>query len=408
MDYNTLLEMSTELGYRLAMSGAETFRVEESISRILGSYGLNTEVFAITNCLTVSVETPDGVLMTRMKRIGHHGNDLDAVERYNSLSRRICQQKPEPKLALQWLKETDAARLHYKLPMLLTGAAAGGAGFAVFYGGNLLDALWGGICGLLIGLISKFLDDLKVNPFFQTIAAAFFMALAAYGAGALGITTNSDTVVIGALMLLVPGMLFTNAMRDIIFGDINSGTNRIVQVLLIAAAIALGTGAGWNLAGSLWGVPVNPAPVDYSVWIECLGCLVGCAGFTIYYNIHGRGGLLCVLGGVLSWVAYSGVFHMSGNVILANFVGAIITAAYSETMARVRKSPAIAYLIVAIFPLLPGAGIYYTTNHLVRGDMDSFAAQGGQTIAIAGALAVGILLVSTIVRLQTVWRQRRK
>ena len=80
MDYSCLLELATNLGYRLAMSGAETFRIEESISRILAAYGIESEVFAITNCLTVSIETPDGKPMTRMRRIGFHGNDLDTVE----------------------------------------------------------------------------------------------------------------------------------------------------------------------------------------------------------------------------------------------------------------------------------------------------------------------------------------
>ena len=57
MDYHTLLELATDLGYQLAMSGAETFRIEESIRRVLAAYGIESEVFAIPNCLTVSIET---------------------------------------------------------------------------------------------------------------------------------------------------------------------------------------------------------------------------------------------------------------------------------------------------------------------------------------------------------------
>ena len=72
MDYDILLDLVTDLGYNLAMSGAETFRVEESINRILASYGIESEVFAITNCMTVSIKTPDGKAITRMKRIGFH------------------------------------------------------------------------------------------------------------------------------------------------------------------------------------------------------------------------------------------------------------------------------------------------------------------------------------------------
>jgi hypothetical protein len=76
------MDLVINLGYKLAMSGAETFRVEESINLILKAYGLEAEAFAIPNCLHVSIKTEGGKPMTRMRRIGDHGNDLDAVERY--------------------------------------------------------------------------------------------------------------------------------------------------------------------------------------------------------------------------------------------------------------------------------------------------------------------------------------
>ena len=65
MDYDLLLKVATELGYQLSVSGAETFRIEESINRILKTYDVTSEVFAIPNCLIVSIETPEGKLMTR-------------------------------------------------------------------------------------------------------------------------------------------------------------------------------------------------------------------------------------------------------------------------------------------------------------------------------------------------------
>lgn len=407
MDYNTLLDLAADLGYKLAMCGAETFRVEDSVNRLLATYGIESEVFAIPNCLTVSIETADGKPMTRMRRIGYHGNDLDAVEKYNSLCRRICSQKPDPKDAVQWLKDTDASRVHYKYMGFFLAHFLGSAGFSVLFGGTFVDALCAGVCGILIGFVNRFLDKLKVNPFFCTITSAFGMALAAYAMGAIGIADNTDTVVIGALMLLVPGLLFTNAMRDIIFGDTNSGTNRIVQVLLVAAAIALGTGAAWNLSNILWGATVNPLPVDHTFLMQLVASFVGCLGFAIYFNIHGPGALLCVIGGVLSWAMYLIVIELGGDDILAYFVAAVTSAAYSEAMARIRKYPAISYLVVSIFPLIPGASIYYTTYDIVRGDMTGFAAKGTHTIAIAGAIAVGILMVSTIVRLWTEWKNRK-
>ncbi len=399
MDYDALMDLVTELGHNLAMSGAETFRVEDSINRILAAYGAQSEAFVITNCMTISMRAPDGKLYNRMRRIGFHGNDLDSVEKYNSLSRRICAEKPSLELASQWLAETNASRLQYKLPLFLLGGILGAAGFAVFFGGSVMDALCAAICGIFLGLTDRFLDKFKTNPFFKTIICSFIMTITAYITGVLGLAGNTDAVIIGALMYLVPGLLFTNAMRDIIFGDTNSGINRIVQVLLIAAAIVLGTGAAWNLSNSLWGVSVNAPALEHSALIQMLAATVGCIGFFIVFNIHGPGGFLCALGGMVTWGFYCLTAHFGGSELTCYFVAALVAAIYSETMARIRKYPTISYLVVSIFPLIPGASIYYTANQFVIGNMTGFAAQGKHTIAIAGVIAVGILLISTIVRL---------
>ena len=249
MDYITLLDFAIDLGYELAMSGAETFRVEESVSRVLSAYGVESDVFAIPNYLIVTIRTEDRTPITRMRRIGVHGNDLDAVEKLSGLSRACCNRVPEPAEAKKWLAQVRNMRVRYPVPIEYLGDFFGGSGFALLFGGNLTDAFFAGICGILVGLANRMLEKFRANPFFRTIATSFLMALLAYGFGALGLTPNVDSVIIGALMLLVPGLLFTNAMRDIIYGDINSGINRIVQVFLTAVAIALGTATGSSFLG---------------------------------------------------------------------------------------------------------------------------------------------------------------
>ena len=89
MDYDELLELAMELGYQLQMCGAETYRVEESINRLLNAYGVQGEVFAIPNSLIVSMDIPNERPRTRMRRIPYHGTDLDSVEQFNGLCRRL-------------------------------------------------------------------------------------------------------------------------------------------------------------------------------------------------------------------------------------------------------------------------------------------------------------------------------
>ncbi len=407
MEYSKLLDTATELGYQLAMCGAETFRVEDSVVRVLGAYDIEAEVFAIPNCLHISIEPVIGRPLTRMRRIGIHGNDLDGVELFTNLSRRICSERPAPEIAAKWLKETMASKRLYSLPVYLAGNFLGAFGFSFLFGGSPADALCAGICGILVGLINTLMAHLKANQFFRIITASFLMALLAYGLGAARLSPNADAAVIGALMILVPGLLFTNPMRDIIYGDTNSGMNRIVQVLLIAMAIALGTGAAWSVADGIWGQIVSAGPITYSYWFQCFACALGCIGFAILFNIHGPGGLLCALGGVITWLIYLLAVQFTGSDLAAYFWGTLFASIYAEIMARVRKYPAISYLVVSIFPLIPGAGVYFAMHYAVTGQMQAFADQGMHTAAIAGIMAVAILLASTTVRIITMLRRKK-
>lgn len=407
MNYSSLLDLATDLGYELAMCGAETFRIEESINRILKAYGVEPEVFAIPNCLIVSIETPEGQLMTRMRRIGYHGNDLDGVECFNAMSRAICNRKPSIEEARSWLDQSSCFRKSYSLPIYLLGNGLGAFGFAYFFGGSHIDAILAAVCGLVVGLMGKFMGNMKTNPFFKTIASSFVMALIAYSMACLGLTNNVDAVIIGTLMILVPGLLFTNAMRDIIYGDTNSGVNRIVQVLLIAMAIALGTAAAWGVTDSIWHHVDVAQDIVYSYPIQCIVCLIGCVGFGILFNVHSLGVPLCALGGCLTWAVYLLTMEFSGNIYLANFWSAAFAAAYSEILARIRKFPVTSYLVVSLFPLLPGAGIYYTMGYALDGNVNLAVHKGLQTAAIAGVMAVGILLVSTATRALNIWLTQR-
>lgn len=404
MDHYLILDLAVDIGYELAMSGAETFRVEDTVNRILGSYGVQSEVFAIPNYLIVSLTTQSGEPITKMRRIGYHGNNLDNVERLNGLSRRICNEHPSPDEARNWLEVIHKTSRDHGFRIQLLGDFLGAAGFGILFGCSILDCFFAGLCGIVIGLVDAWMRRLKVNPFFATIAESFFMAAFAYELNIIGWIKSADAVNIGALMILVPGLLFTNAMRDIIYGDINSGVNRIVQVFLVAAAIALGTAAAWNCTVWFHAAPHSVTAVSYPLLIQCAATFLACVGFSILFNIHGPGGLLCALGGAIAWLIYAGLVHLGFSELTGYFWAASASAIYAESMARIRKYPAISYLVVSLFPLLPGAGVYYAMTYAVYGDVEKFASQLTSTAAIAGVLAVGILLVSTSVKMIHTWR----
>ena len=320
MDYYLLADMTVQIGYELAVAGAETYRVEETMRRVIEAYGTEGQAFAIPNCVAVSFVTPNTKPLTIMKRVGYHGNDLERIEKLNALSRRICAEVPDPETAQRWLKETTAAVRSYAVWIYYLGNFMAAAGFCCVFGGTVRDWLWAGLSGLTIGFVTRCMDRLEVNPFFSTIAASFLMALPAYVAAGLGWLDCVAVVIIGALMLLVPGLLITNSMRDIIYGDTSSGVSRIVQVLLSAFAIALGTAAAWHVTTPICGHAEAAAALTYPLWVQGLATFVACLGFVILFNVHDWGSVLCALGSALTWIVYLLCSRAGASVYSANFL----------------------------------------------------------------------------------------
>ena len=396
MDYYLLTDLAARVGYHLALSGAETFRVEETIRRIIGAYGIECEAFSIPNCVMVSLEAANGKPLMVMKRVGFHGNDLESVEKLNALSRRICAETPDPSVAAQWLDETLKGRRHYSVPVYYLGNFCAAAGFCPVFGGTLRDSLFAGLLGLIIGFVSRQMDRRETNPFFSTIVEAFAMAVPAYLAAGFHLVDYIDFVIIGTLMILVPGLLITTSMRDIIYGDTNSGINRIVQVLLSAFAIALGTAAAWHVTAPLYGHAEAAAALTYPLWVQAIATFVACFGFVILFNVHDWGRILCALGSALTWIVYLLCIRAGHTVYSANFFSEVVAAFYSEAMGRWRKCPVTSYLVISSIPLLPGAGIYYTAYYFLRNDRALCTSKGIETLKVAVALALGIAIVCSI------------
>lgn len=134
-------------------------------------------------------------------------------------------------------------------------------------------------------------------------------------------------------------------------------------------------------------------------FLPCLWAFIACAAFCFLFDIHGIGIIYTSLGGALGWLVYLLMEAAGGTRAVAAFAAGVAISLYSETMARVRKCPASGYLLIAFFPLVPGAGLYYTMEHLLNGDQAGFQSSGYDTLAMAGGLALGVLLISSLVRM---------
>ena len=249
MDYDKLLNLSVELGCQLMSSGAEIYRVEESVRRLLQAYGLESpEVFAIPNCVIVSITTPEGHPITRMRRIGAHGTDIELLERCNDLCRRLCVQRPAVELAQEELASLpDQVPRHASWQVLL-GYGITSAFFSPLFGGGLADSVCAFLGGLAVGFCLLYAGRfIASNSFFRTAICSTVASLVSLVLVRCGLGQSLDIVTISVLMVLVPGVALTNARREIMAGDIISGLSRAADSILTAAAIAVGSAAGLSL-----------------------------------------------------------------------------------------------------------------------------------------------------------------
>ncbi len=408
--YEELLEFAVSLANKLQACGAETYRVEETINRIIEAYGVErVDAFVIPSSVMASLETNEGLILTKIRRLKGGETMLDGIERYTALSRRICIEKPDMQEARRLLRETEKKVCRYPLPIFYLAAFLIGVGFGVFFGGGILEALAAGVCGLAIGASTRFMGKFHANAFFTSFVCSFILGFLANTFMAVGFGKNADITVIGAIMLLVPGFLFTNSLRDVIYGDTMSGLNRLVQVLIIGVALAFGTSSGVTLARHIFSeVVFSLEPIDHPLWIQCIAGLIGTLGFGLMFNMHGKGIPFALLGSVISWPVCVLCMRLGLAEPIAYLIGAVMSAFYAEIMARIRKCPATSYLMCALVPLIPGSGIYYTMDFIRQGKLAEAYDKGMLTAAIAGSMAVGVLLVSTGFRMWSVFKRNRK
>lgn len=251
VDYQKLLNTATDVGHFLLENGAEIYRVEESIQRILFAYGVkHVDVFAIPTYITITITTSDDKCYTRLRRIYSRGTNYTAVEALNDLCRYVCRQTPSLEEIHQRLKEIRRLPT-YPIWLQVAAFAAVAWSFTLFFGGNAADSLVAAFCGALIRMVMQQLDRFHTNPFFINLINSALVAVIATLAVQWQLGGHADKIIIGTLMNLVPGVAITNSMRDIIAGDLMAGQVKAMEALLVALALALGTGVALIVVGGI-------------------------------------------------------------------------------------------------------------------------------------------------------------
>lgn len=237
---SALLDCMLEMGDLLLDSGAEVSRVEDTLSRMGRAYGARRmDVFVITSIIIMTMEFSEGEGMTETRRIHTTGQtDFYRLEKLNALS-RLCCEAPLPLDELrQRLDRIASGRKPFS--MLFLGSVLVGGSFAMFFGGTLWDGLAAAGFAAVICLLQEWLGRTQINTAAFNLLISLVVGLCVGLITGLIPTLHMDKILIGDIMLLIPGLAMTNAVRNMLVGNTISGAVRLAETLIWAGALAGG------------------------------------------------------------------------------------------------------------------------------------------------------------------------
>lgn len=238
-DAGEILAIALNVGAEILRAGGEIHRVEDTVTRICRAYGAETvDVFAITSLITAEVRMPNGSFATRNRRVPVTYNHLARLEALNALSRTICK---SPISAAEVEARLEDIRLYRPVPEWLCyiGGMLATGGFAVFFGGTVLDGLAAAAIAFLLTLFAR-LRPLRINSMVKSLISSFTAGVLSVLCVRIGFGHHVDKIIIGTIMLEIPGLSFGNSLRDLLCGDTLAGTMRLIQAILQTLMIALG------------------------------------------------------------------------------------------------------------------------------------------------------------------------
>lgn len=251
MDYELYMDTAVLAGKIMLESNAETYRVEETVTRILQMTNLELiDALALTTGLIATLDSPDMDAITVVKRIPTRSTNLNKITKVNDVSRQFTSGSitiQEAYYALQNIDEMQYHRWQQDFAM-----AAFVQAILVMYGGSLVDFLYLIPVSLLVSLVVHYGERWRIRAFILDMIASFFIALSTtIITGLVGIPLQGDLMIISAIMQLLPGTAMTNGVRDIFRGDYTSGGAKILEAFMIAIFIAIGIGLGLVLGGQI-------------------------------------------------------------------------------------------------------------------------------------------------------------
>lgn len=248
-----IMELVLQVGHLLLENGAEISRVEDTMERICKYYEVHSaSEFVLGNGIFLTAGDGNEKAFAKVEYIPVNKTHLDKITALNQLSREITEGKYTVAGAMEEVERIKAMPEKRKITQILA-SGVGSAAFCFFLGGSVRDSLVAFIAGLILYIFYLQIIVPHLSKIVGNIAGSLLVTIISSLMYLLGIGEHLNFMIIGSIMPLIPGVAFTNAIRDMVYGDYISGSVRMIDALIVFFCIAIGVGSGIFLIGWLAG-----------------------------------------------------------------------------------------------------------------------------------------------------------
>ncbi len=248
-DYKLLIDTAALAGMIMLENGAEIYRVEETINYILKTSGLKTiQSFVLSTGFMISLDDPKIDALNVVRRVYKKGVNLNVIALVNDISRKFYKGEITLKQAFSQLKHIETKQYPQWVSNICTIGVM--VFFTGMFGGNWADMGANLIVGLVLTIWINIGKKIELASLIKDMLASIVLSSTASMLTKLYPALHLNLIIIGAIMVLVPGAAITNAIRDTLHGDYTSGNANILEAFAEAAMIALGVYVGLIITGA--------------------------------------------------------------------------------------------------------------------------------------------------------------
>ena len=392
-----ILSLASDAGHILLENGAEISRVEETMKRIADHYGEEKEhFFVLSNGIFTTGRSYANVDFIPIK-----GARLDKVVEVNQLSREISAGKhslEEARVRLEEIRNLPDKPLWESI----IGAALGSGAFCAIFGGSFMDCAAAFIAGTLTYLTLIIACAPRMSKALGNICSGAVGTLLCILFHKWGFGQSLGNMIIGTLIPLIPGVAFTNGLRDIADEDYLAGITRLLDALLVFLSIAIGVCVTFLIHSYIAGGMIQlhgtlTDPVTALFPIQMAAALLGTSSFSILFGVPRKYYLPAGIVGMLGWAAYLLVSRYTPlSVIGGTLVASTLVAFISRFFAVWLKCPGTVFLICGEFPLIPGAGVFWSSYYVVSEHLGASLNAGFTAVKVTIAIVLGIIIAANV------------